>query len=201
MPAADDPVLQTCVLHRDRRPDTSRPGLHLLGIELLGDGVVEQSEYRELANTFDRLARSAAVIGSARTGSSQFVDGPGFPLYIDLGEALRHVDRANRDRLDREAQHRFAIRRCRGGGTPDRRKILGQRADPNPVLVAQLHATLALCVLEAVPDLLKVLQPRFPFALERAGDDSVVGVDGLVTPLCAARLVLRLLQTELPLFL
>jgi hypothetical protein len=118
-----------------------------------------------------------------------------------VGHPLWHVDGRQRDLLDDKAEHGLAIGLVRRRRAPHGRQIPGEGADLRAIVVGELDAVLLLRPRIRLLDLGQLAQTLLPLTLERARDNAVVGVDGLIPPLSVLRFIRRLLHARSPLSL
>jgi hypothetical protein len=113
---------------------------------------------------------------SSDAGNPQLVDRAAGPVQLDLRAAFRNLNRADRDRFDRDAQHRLAIRRAGRRRVPDAWKITSQRAHALTILAGQRHATLTSGGFVALSERFEFFKTRLPLAFQRPRHHAVVGI-------------------------
>ena len=112
----------------------------------------------------------------------------GLPANVDH-DAL--VAFGQRDILNQPAQQLFTLGKGSRWGIPERRQVLGQRADLLPLLRRQGQRSRFRHDLIGSFQAIDLQQFLIPFAFQAACDQSIVGIDGTIAPASQVRFILR----------
>jgi hypothetical protein len=108
--------------------------------------------------------------------------GLGVPKQPQAEHSAGHVDLGHTDLLKQQAKEHFAIAVGRLVGMPKLRQVVREVEDALPVELAEFEAPTLLELLVLALEAFELGEPVVPARLQRAGDDAVFGIAGIVLP-------------------